>query len=193
MLFFPKPCSDRTRVNSFKLNEGEFRFDLRRKYFTVRVAQNCNCASQRTMLHPKILQGQEVCAKPSTPQGWNSCCGGSLMCWVTSQCFWPECLLGASQAAAVAVTSQPSPFQPCPLGLALPFPLSWSCLCRDERFCDEHLVPKIFLRPIICQSGPCHSSDLIFNSLDSSSLLEPTFSSQSQPLLWPFPLPCPRA
>ena len=39
---FIRACSNRMRRNDIKLGEGRFRLDIRKKFFTVRVASDWN-------------------------------------------------------------------------------------------------------------------------------------------------------
>ncbi|KAK4830139.1 hypothetical protein QYF61_008566 [Mycteria americana] len=58
---FTRARSDRTRVSCFKLKEGRFRLDVRKKFFTVRVVRNRNRLPREVMDAPSLEVSKEEC------------------------------------------------------------------------------------------------------------------------------------
>ena len=162
VLFSPKSCSDRTRVHTFKLNQGGFTFVRRRKYFRMRVEQNCNCFSRevdgpcqgcsrsRSFVPPETVKPLPSPRMEFLLCGFSDVLGDfSTLVRRMSAESQPGCCRGSDLTAITTAAMS--------LGLALPFPLSLSCLCRDEQFCHSYLVPRV-LGPMASQSGSWSTS-----------------------------------
>ena len=51
---FIRACSDMMRENVFKLEEGRFRLDIRKKLFTVRVVRHWNMLPSKGVYAPSL-------------------------------------------------------------------------------------------------------------------------------------------
>lgn len=53
---FRRACSNKTRGNSFKPEEGRFRLDSKKKFFTVSVVRHCGTGCLVRLWMPQSLE-----------------------------------------------------------------------------------------------------------------------------------------
>ena len=51
-----RACSDRTSGNGFRLNEGRFTLDIRKKFFAMRVVKHWNRSPREAVAAPSMAE-----------------------------------------------------------------------------------------------------------------------------------------
>jgi len=73
---FTRVCSDRTRSNNFKLKEGTFRLNTRKKFFTMRVVRHWNGLPREVVDAPSLETFKGRLDGALSNLVWLNHCGG---------------------------------------------------------------------------------------------------------------------